>query len=112
MPDLSRTPAEREHLRRAVIKALRKVQDPELPVNIFDLGLIYALHVTLDGRVLLMMTLTTPACPVAQDLVREVVERVETIDGVSECRLQLTWEPRWERSRMSERARLQLEMVA
>lgn len=99
-------------LRERVIEALRTIFDPEIPVNIYDLGLIYALEVDDSvGAVRILMTLTTPGCPVAQSFPGTVEAVVRNVPGVSEAEIELVWEPQWDRSRMSEEARLQLGMA-
>jgi FeS assembly SUF system protein len=95
----------------AVVEALRTVYDPELPVNIFDMGLIYGIDVDPQGKVTVRMTLTTPACPAAGILPVEVRQRVESIDGVSACDVQLVWDPPWTPDRMSEAARLEAGLL-
>jgi len=97
-----------EALRERVIDALRKVYDPEIPVNIYDLGLIYDLDIDDRGQVAIRMTLTAPGCPVAQTFPAQVERAVETVQGVARCRVELTWEPPWTPQRASEAARLQL----
>jgi FeS assembly SUF system protein len=98
--------------RAVVIDALRTIYDPEIPVNIYDLGLIYALEVDeLHGRVRVLMTLTAPGCPVAQTFPGMVEGIVRSVPGVKDAEVELVWEPPWDRSRMSEAARLQLGMV-
>lgn len=97
-------------LREAVIAALREVYDPELPVNIYDLGLIYDLDIAPDGRVAINMTLTAPGCPVAQDFPGQVAAAVKAVHGVRDAKVELVWEPPWERAWMSESARLELGM--
>lgn len=95
-----------------VIAALRTVYDPELPVNIFDLGLVYALAVDeVAGKVQISMTLTAPACPVAQTFPAIVQAAVEAVEGVNEVQVDLVWDPPWSKDRMSEAARLDLGMV-
>jgi FeS assembly SUF system protein len=91
-----------------VIEALRTVYDPELPVNIYDLGLIYRLDVSEAGRVDIAMTLTAPGCPVAQTFPATVEARVREVPGVTGARVEIVWEPPWDQSRMSEQARLEL----
>ncbi len=98
-------------LERAIIAALRTCFDPEIPVNIYDLGLVYGVTVTDDGDVAVQMTLTAPACPVAEILPGEVEERLRGIPGVRSAKVELVWEPRWERSMMSEAALLELGML-
>lgn len=92
----------------AVIAALKTVHDPEIPVNIHDLGLIYALDVSDAGVVQIHMTLTAPGCPVAQQFPAEVEAKVRAVPGVRAAHVELVWEPPWDPSRMSQAARLQL----
>lgn len=99
-----------EALRAPVIAALRSVHDPEIPVNLYDLGLIYRLDIGRDGVVEIEMTLTAPACPVADQLPIQVREAVEQVEGVAEVRVDLVWDPPWDPSRMSEDARLALDL--
>ena len=91
-----------------VIEAIREVYDPEIPVNIYDLGLIYELQIETDGSVLVTMTLTAPACPVAGIMPQQVAEAVAAVPGVGEVQVTLTWDPPWTKERMSEDARLAL----
>ncbi len=98
--------------REEVIEALRTVHDPEIPVNIYDLGLIYALDIAEDGSVAIDMTLTAPACPVAGELPMQVAETVADVDGVGEVSVRLVWEPTWSIDRMSDDARMALGMFA
>jgi FeS assembly SUF system protein len=98
-------------LRERVIAALRTIYDPELPVNIYDLGLIYALDLDADGRVDLRMTLTAPGCPVAQSFPAQVEQSVRAVAGVSDAHVEIVWDPPWEPGRMTEAARLQLGLV-
>ncbi|MGH7173901.1 MAG: SUF system Fe-S cluster assembly protein [Gemmataceae bacterium] len=95
-------------LEERVIAALRGVFDPEIPVNIYELGLIYDLKIDPSGVVSIRMTLTSPACPVAGALPGEVQARVQAVPGVASANVELVWEPPWQMSRMSEEARLQL----
>jgi FeS assembly SUF system protein len=96
-------------LEEQVIAVLRSCYDPEIPVNIYELGLIYDLQVDpASGTVAVKMTLTSPACPVAEALPGEVRSRIESIPGVSKATVDLVWEPPWDKSRMSEAAALQL----
>jgi FeS assembly SUF system protein len=94
----------------AVLAAIAEVYDPEIPVNIFELGLIYVVDIQDDGQVKVEMTLTAPGCPSAQELPVQVRDQVMTVPGVTECEVQVVWEPAWDPSRMSEEARLQLNM--
>ena len=93
-----------------VIEAIREVYDPEIPVNIYELGLIYAIEIGPDNVVNVRMTLTTPACPVAGSLPGEVQRKIEAIPEVKSANVDLTWDPPWDRSMMSEAAMLQLGM--
>ncbi|PJE76181.1 FeS assembly SUF system protein [Candidatus Uhrbacteria bacterium CG10_big_fil_rev_8_21_14_0_10_48_11] len=95
-------------LEERIIAALKTVFDPEVPVNIYDLGFIYKLTVTEDGKVTILMTLTTPHCPVAESLPREVERRIATVDGVSTVSVALTFTPPWTKEKMSNDARLAL----
>ena len=95
-------------LRDRVIAALRTVRDPEIPVNIYDLGLVYEIVVDEPGDVSVRMTLTAPACPIAQDIVRTVEERLRAVEGVGDVQVELVWDPPWTRDRMSEAAQLEL----
>lgn len=95
-------------LREACIEALKNVYDPELPVDIYELGLIYDVAVDTDGFVDVVMTLTSPACPVAGQMPILVKAAVEQVPGVQGAEVELTWDPPWTKDRMSERARFQL----
>jgi FeS assembly SUF system protein len=94
-----------------IIETLRTVYDPEIPVNIYDLGLIYDVDVKPTGRVYITMTLTTPACPVAGSLPPHVEMAASTVEGVTDCRVNLVWDPPWTPDRMSEAAKLRLNMM-
>ena len=94
-----------------VLAALKTVRDPEVPVNLVDLGLIYELVVKEGGVVYIEMTLTTPACPVAQSMPGEVENAVSAVPGVSDVRVKLVWSPPWDRDRMSEEAKLELGLL-
>src|SRR5580658_4362681 len=94
----------------ALIDAISTVYDPEIPVNIYELGLIYAVDILDDGKVKVQMTLTAPACPSAQELPEMVKDAVMGVDGVTDCEVETVWDPPWDQSRMSEEARLQLNM--
>jgi FeS assembly SUF system protein len=100
-----------EELRENVIRALKTVFDPEIPVNIYDLGLIYKLEVDAEGSVDLQMTLTAPGCPVAQTFPATVESRIYCVPGVTEARVELVWDPPWCKDRMSEAAKLELGML-
>ncbi|MGH6976694.1 MAG: DUF59 domain-containing protein [Stellaceae bacterium] len=98
-------------LREQVVEALKTVRDPEIPVNLVDLGLIYELIVNKDGIVYVEMTLTTPACPVAGALPGQVRDAVSAVPGVQEARVKLVWTPPWDKNRMSEEAKLELGLI-
>lgn len=100
-----------DELRNNIIAALRTVYDPEIPVNIFDLGLIYTLDIAEGGKVSIEMTLTAPACPVAGTLPGEVEARVDQVPGVTEARVELVWEPQWNVDMMTDDVKLQLGML-
>lgn len=97
-----------ENLRDRVIEVLHTVYDPELPVNIFELGLVYEIQVGANNSVDIVMTLTAPACPVAGDIVFEVQQKVAAIESVTDVHVQLTFDPPWTKEMMSEEARLEL----
>ena len=94
-----------------VITALREIFDPEIPVNIYDLGLIYGVDATADGAVTVTMTLTTPHCPVAESMPAEVELRVGSVPGVREAEVNLVWDPPWDPQKMSDEAKLELGML-
>ncbi len=94
----------------AIIAAIGDVYDPEIPVNIYELGLIYAIEIGDDGAVKVEMTLTAPGCPSAQELPVQVHDAVMSVPGVGSCEVETVWDPPWDPSRMSEEARLQLNM--
>ena len=94
----------------AIISMLKTVFDPEIPVDIFELGLIYAVEIADDGKVKVEMTLTTPSCPSAQELPAQVEEAVRMVPGVTDVQVEVVWDPPWDQSRMSEDARLALNM--
>ena len=93
-----------------LIAAVATVYDPEIPVNIYELGLIYTIDIGDDGRVKVEMTLTAPACPSAQELPVQVQDAVMSVPGVLDCDVETVWDPPWDPSRMTEEARLQLNM--
>lgn len=94
-------------LQEKIEEALQTVHDPEIPVNIWELGLVYELKIN-DGVVWITMTLTAPACPVAGEIIQEVQQKVEAIEGVKDVHVQLTFDPPWTRDMMSEEAKLEL----
>lgn len=91
-----------------IVKVLKTIHDPEIPVNIYDLGLIYEVDVDDDRKVQVTMTLTAPNCPMADDLLDEVHDKVEKVEGVTDAVINLTFDPPWDKSRLSEEAMLQL----
>ncbi|MCA9666368.1 MAG: SUF system Fe-S cluster assembly protein [Myxococcales bacterium] len=99
-----------EELRDKIVVALKSCYDPEIPVDIYELGLIYDIQISEGGRVDLKMTLTSPACPVAGSLPGEVEVKVNSVDGVEAAVVDLVWDPPWSMERMSEIARYELDM--
>ena len=98
------------NLKEKVIAEIKKIYDPEIPVNIYELGLIYKIEVDQKNKVKVDMTLTSPNCPVAESLPNQVKENIMKIEGVSEVDLNLVWEPPWTKDKMSEAAKLELEL--
>ena len=99
-----------EDIKNKVIEAIKKIYDPEIPVNIYELGLIYKIEVDQKNKVTVDMTLTSPNCPAAESLPSQVKEDIMGIEGVSEVNLNLVWEPPWSPERMSEAAKLELNI--
>ncbi|MCB9165134.1 MAG: SUF system Fe-S cluster assembly protein [Flavobacteriales bacterium] len=102
------TPEEKKHLEERVIDMLKSVYDPEIPVDIYELGLIYDVVIHEDASVYIKMTLTSPACPVAESLPNEVEQKVAGVQGVKSAKVEITFEPPWDRTMMSEAAQLEL----
>ncbi len=98
-------------LKEKIIETLKMIFDPEIPVNIYDLGLIYALNIKEEGKVLVQMTLTSPACPVAQEFPGMVQDRLFTVPGVVSVSVELVWDPPWTQDKMSEAAKLALNLL-
>jgi len=98
-------------LYESVVDALKEIYDPEIPVNIYDLGLIYGVDVSPEADVVVTMTLTTPHCPVAESMPGEVELRVSTVPGVRDAEVNLVWDPPWDPAKMSDEARLELGML-
>lgn len=98
-------------LQEQVIEALKEIYDPEIPVNIYELGLIYGVEVTEDGHAAVTMTLTTPHCPVAESMPAEVELRVSAVPGIATAEVNLVWDPPWDPAKMSDEARLELGML-
>ena len=94
-----------------VVEALRSCFDPEIPVNIYELGLIYEVKVGAEGAVAIQMTLTSPHCPAVQSLPAEIENKVRAVPGVTDVKIDLVWEPPWDPGKMSDAARLQLGMM-
>jgi FeS assembly SUF system protein len=103
-------PAKTEELLPSIQAALKKVYDPEIPVDIYELGLIYDVFVTADGVAAIRMTLTAPGCPAAQILPGQVAAAAKTVEGITDARVDVVWEPGWTKDRMSDVAKLQLGM--
>ena len=97
-------------IKNRVIEAVKKIYDPEIPVNIYELGLIYKIEVDEKNKINIDMTLTSPNCPVAESLPKEVKENIMKVEGVSDVNLNLVWEPPWDKDRMSEAAKLELNL--
>ena len=97
-------------IKNKVIEEIKKIYDPEIPVNIYELGLIYKIEVDEKNKVNIDMTLTSPNCPVAESLPKEVKDNIMKVEGVSEVNLNLVWEPPWDRDKMSEAAKLELNV--
>lgn len=109
-PPSAATPAGRDAIEEGIVEVLKTIFDPEIPVNIYEMGLVYDIGIEPTGEVEIKMTLTSPACPVAGSLPGEVQAKIEKVPGVTATRIDLVWEPAWEPSRMSEAAKLQLGM--
>ena len=97
-------------LKEKIISEIKKIYDPEIPVNIFELGLIYKIEVIDNKKALIEMTLTSPNCPVAESLPNSVKENILKIDGVEDVELKLVWDPPWTKEKMSEAAKLELNL--
>lgn len=91
-----------------IVAALHTVHDPEIPVNIYELGLVYGIKIEDGGKIEITMTLTAPACPAAGDIIFEVQQKVEAIEGVTDVHVKLTFDPQWTKDMMSEEAKLEL----
>jgi len=98
------------NLEQLIVDTLKTVYDPEIPVDIYELGLIYGVEIDTNGKVDIKMTLTSPACPVAEALPVEVDRKIRMIDGVTDVNIELVWDPPWSPERMSEAARLELNL--
>jgi FeS assembly SUF system protein len=98
------------NIKEKVISEIKKIYDPEIPVNIYELGLIYKIEVDENNKVSVDMTLTTPNCPVAESLPKSVKNNIMNVEGVSDVELKLVWDPPWDKSKMSEAAKLELNL--
>ena len=99
---------QRNALEGKIIEMLKTIFDPEIPVDIYELGLIYNIGIDDEAAVTILMTLTSPSCPVAETLPPDVEQKVASVEGVTSCKVEITWEPTWEKSMMSEEAQLEL----
>ena len=99
-----------DELKNKVIEEIKKIYDPEIPVNIYELGLIYKIEIDEKNKVNVNMTLTSPNCPVAESLPNQVKENIMKVKGVSDVDLKLVWEPPWDKDKMSEAAKLELNL--
>jgi len=97
-------------IKSKVVEEIKKIYDPEIPVNIYELGLIYKIDIDETNKVNIDMTLTSPNCPVAESLPNEVKENIKKVEGVSDVNLNLVWEPPWDKSMMTESAKLELNL--
>jgi FeS assembly SUF system protein len=97
-------------LKKNVIEEIKKIFDPEIPVNIYELGLIYKVEVDKNNKVYIEMTLTSPNCPVAESLPKDVKDNTMNVKGVSDVDLKLVWDPPWDKDKMSEAAKLELNL--
>jgi FeS assembly SUF system protein len=98
-------------LEEAIIEKIKTVYDPEIPVNIYDIGLIYEVNIKEEGKAHVLMTLTSPNCPVSESLPLEVKEKVEEVEGISEAEIELTFEPPWTMDLLTDEAKLELGML-
>jgi len=107
---MNMTPQEKTQLEERIVDVLKTVYDPEIPVNIFDLGMIYKIDVQDDGSVEMDMTFTSPACPAADFILEDVRTKVESVEGIKAANVNLVFEPEWDKSMMTEEARIELGM--
>ena len=108
---MSDTTINTEELGDKIVRVLKTIYDPEIPVDIYELGLIYDVFVNEDAEVKIIMTLTSPNCPVAESLPKEVRDKVASLEVVKDCVVELTFEPTWTKDNMSEEAKLELGML-
>ena len=102
---------DKKQLEEAIIEKIKTVYDPEIPVNVYEIGLIYEINIGDDGKVNILMTLTSPNCPVAESLPLEVKYKTEEVEGVSEAEVELTFDPPWDMDMLSDEAKLDLGMM-
>ena len=102
---------DKKHLEAAIIEKIKTVYDPEIPVNVYEIGLIYEINILDEGRVNILMTLTSPNCPVAESLPLEVKHKTEEVEGVTEAEVELTFDPPWDMDMLSDEAKLDLGMM-
>jgi len=110
-PTQDKSAPDTDALRQRIIELMQSVYDPEIPVNIYELGMVYDIQVDAEGNATVSMTLTSPACPVAGSLPGEVEWRLGTLEGLKSAKVNLVWEPPWTPEKMSEAAKLQLGMM-
>ena len=101
----------KQELEKRIIDMLKTIFDPEIPVNIYELGLIYEINISDDGKAHILMTLTTPNCPVAESMPAEVNERVRSVEGVKEAEVELTFDPPWDEEMLTDEAKLDLGLL-
>ncbi len=101
----------KKELEQKIIDTLKTIYDPEIPINIYDIGLIYEINIDDDNNVKILMTLTTPNCPVAESLPAEVREKTASVEGVNEADLELTFDPPWDQDMLSDEAKLELGLI-
>jgi len=101
----------KKELEQKIIDTLKTIYDPEIPINIYDIGLIYEINIDDDNNVKILMTLTTPNCPVAESLPAEVREKTASVEGVNEADLELTFDPPWDQDMLSDEAKLDLGLI-
>ena len=100
-----------QELEQRIVETLKTIYDPEIPVNIYELGLIYEINIEENGKARVLMTLTTPNCPVAESLPAEVKEKVQQVEGVTDAEVELTFDPPWEEDMLSDEAKLELGLL-
>ncbi|MGB7395010.1 MAG: SUF system Fe-S cluster assembly protein [Pricia sp.] len=111
MSEETTTAVDTHELGESIVKVLKTIYDPEIPVDIYELGLIYDVFVNEDSEVKILMTLTSPNCPVAESLPAEVEEKVKSLDEVKDAEVEITFDPPWSQDLMSEEAKLELGML-